>query len=611
MKEYTLNSTTDKEFLSFPRKCYITRRKIESGDTIVICNNCGSIMLKQSWIENDKHCGKCQGATLKDISQQYLKSLDVKVTKVESRRPRAEQNVKANTTFGEYYPRHERAKATASTNTTDRTTNHNQSYARGTDKFPAKRERRNHIGRILLILAIVLIIGGIAFAVDAFASTGDNDRHVNEVTPVANEIANGSIAEEPVLKELTIPNTEENVLAIDNAFVGDELYIDEESPECFYGYISKDCSENEYEFTAPRDGRYQFDLNDMMATATARLIIYDTNEERLLDTYNGSGALGLSANQTYRVFVTHYSGESDFTLDIGIQKPTTDISDSSIIYDQVSFENQRNKYKFTAPVSGRYRFDLTEVNSSVSFRLMIWDDKDNNIVDTYNFGQYVDLNEGETYDIQVRQYSGLGSYCMKIGFQKPSIDITGYTAIKDSVEYEDQENVYYFTAPISGRYRFDITETLATNSYRLMAWDHLENNILDTYNSGAYIDLDKGETYEIQLRHYSGFDNYTLNIGYQKEKTDISGKDLIHDNITFENQENVYKYIPNESKDYSFSLTDYDSNCSFRLIIRDEYKNELVDTYNNEATLTLESGKEYTIKVIQYSGFSNYRLNIE
>lgn len=609
MKEYTLNSITDKEFLSFPRKCYITRKKIESGDTIVICNSCGSIMLKQSWIENDRHCEKCQSTELKDISQQYLKSLDVKATKVESRRSRTEKKAKTDSTFGEYYSRHERQKNAYDTTTA--TTNHNQSYARGTDKFPAKREHRSHIGRIFLILAIILTIGGIAFAVDAFASTEDDDSYVNEVTPVANETANENATEEPALEELTIPNMEENVLAIDNAFVGDELYIDEESSECFYGYISEECNEYEYEFIAPRDGQYQFELNDMMATTTARLIVYDGNEERLLDTYNGSGALGLSANQTYRILVNYYSGDSDFTLEIGIQKPTTDISGSSIIHDQVSFENQKNKYRFTAPVTGRYRFDLTEVNSNVSFRLMICDDKDNNIVDTYNLGQYVVLNEGETYDIQVRQYSGLGSYCMRIGFQKPSTDITGYTSIQDSIEYEDQKNVYYFTAPVSGRYRFDITETSETNSYRLMVWDHLENNILDTYNSGAYIDFNKGETYEIQVIYYSGFDNYTLNIGYQKEKTDISGKDLIYDKITFENQENVYKYIPDESKDYSFSIEDYMTDCSFRLIICDEYKNELADTYNNEKTITLESGKEYTIKVIQYSGFSNYSLNIK
>ena len=50
------------------------------------------------------------------------------------------------------------------------------------------------------------------------------------------------------------------------------------------------------------------------------------------------------------------------------------------------------------------------------------------LVDTYDLGQYAVLDEGKTYSIQVRQYSNLGSYCMKIGFQKPSTDITGYSA---------------------------------------------------------------------------------------------------------------------------------------------------------------------------------------
>ena len=261
-------------------------------------------------------------------------------------------------------------------------------------------------------------------------------------------------------------------------------------------------------------------------------------------------------------------------------------------------------------MSGRYRFDLTEVNSNVTLRLMIWDDKDNSVIDTYDLGQYAVLDEGKTYSIQVRQYSNLGSYCMKIGFQKPSTDITGYTVIRDSIEYEDQKNVYYFKAPLTGRYRFDITETNSNNTYRLMAWDNLENSILDTYDFGNYIDLEEGETYTIQVRHYSGFDSYTLNIGYQKEKTDISRVDIVHDSITFEDQENIYNYIPNESKDYTFYLTDYSADCCYRLIIRDEYKNELADTYNGEATATFESGKQYTIKVIQYSGLGDFSLNI-
>lgn len=605
MKEYTLDYKRDKEFLSFPRKDYISQEPIKSGDTIVVCDKCNTIMKNKYYIENDKKCGKCESEKLKDINQQYLKSLDVKAKKVQERHPR--QKTSSNSSFGEYYSRHEKIKDDFTTSPA--TSNRNPQYARGTDKFPNKREKRNYLGRILLILVIVAIVAGIAFAINAFASTNSNDYTTSAQADDFENIEPETL-EEPVIEELNVSNITPNEITIDDAFVGEEIYIEEENSECFYGYISEDSPESEYIFTAPRDGRYQFDLKDMMATASARLIVYDDNEERLIDTYNASGYTKLYSGKSYRVLVKHYSGESDFLLEIGVPKSTTDISNSSTIYDQVSFENQINKYEFTVPVSGRYRFDLTEVNSNVSLRLMIWDDKDNSVIDTYDLGQYAVLDEGKTYSIQVRQYSNLGSYCMKIGFQKPSTDITGYTVIRDSIEYEDQKNVYYFRAPLTGRYRFYITETNANNTYRLMAWDNLENSILDTYDFGNYIDLEEGETYTIQVRHYSGFDSYTLNIGYQKEKTDISRVDIVHDSITFEDQENIYNYIPNESKDYTFYFTDYSADCCYRLIIRDEYKNELADTYNGEATVTFESGKQYTIKVIQYSGLGDYSLNI-
>lgn len=206
----------------------------------------------------------------------------------------------------------------------------------------------------------------------------------------------------------------------------------------------------------------------------------------------------MSGNTDYRIVISQSSGESEFKLVIGIQKKKVDISHSSTIYDQVSFENQKNKYTFTAPISGVYQFDITESNVNNSFRLMMWDDKDNNISDTYNDGFYEELDGGKLYEIQVRQSIGIGNYCLKIGFQKPAIDVTGYTQVVDSIEYTDQKNIYNFTPDISGRYRFDITETNANNSYRIIVFDHLDNVVGDTYDSGISLNLEKDEIYEIK-----------------------------------------------------------------------------------------------------------------
>ena len=40
-------------------------------------------------------------------------------------------------------------------------------------------------------------------------------------------------------------------------------------------------------------------------------------------------------------------------------------------------------------------------------------------------------------------------------------------------------------------------------------------------------------------------------------------------------------------------------------------RNELADTYDGEGPNVFEAGKEYSIMICQYSGYSDYTLNIE
>lgn len=467
--------------------------------------------------------------------------------------------------------------------------------------------------KALVIAAIIIVLVLYIVFVSATFLRLDNGNTTpeNAATAVpAQESMNEVETTEPTINEITVTQPESKELTIDPAFVGEDIYVDEESAKRFSGYISESKQTNEYTFTTPRSGRYNFAIEDMMATASARMRVYDNKDNRVIDTYDDSAYADLSGNATYRIVITHSDGESSFNLVIGQQKKTIDISNSSAIYDQVSYVNQKNVYTFTPQISGRYRFDITEANANLDFRFMMWNDKEENLVNTYEDGSYQVLEAGQTYEIQIRQYDGIGSYCLKVGFQKQETDITGYTVINDNIEYTDQKNVYFLTAPVSGRYRLDITETNANNTYRLMAWDHLENNILNTYESGAYLDLNKGETYEIQVRHDEGFDKYTLNIGYPKAEQDISDYERVYDAVSFVNQINYYKYIPTRSGSYTFSLSEYDAGCEFRLVILDDYDYELSDTFSGAATVDLTAGTAYTVIIYQDTGVGKYTLSV-
>lgn len=575
MKNCRISYEKDKHFLSCEFTDAINNEAFCEGDVVVVCENCNAIMHEDSWINSGNLCGACEGTVLKDISHKYLKSYNPNIARKDINLNETDDSVNA---LGNYTITNVRKK---------------------------KRICFKHIKIFLIFLITVAVILGISYVV--------TNHQTSEYIPTTIQPEQATFEETTpsVINELSVLQTDKKEITIDNAFVGDDIWVDEESPKCFSGYTSEDNETNEYSFTAPRSGRYNFSVEDIMATAYVKLTVYDEFDSSIIDTYSNSYYAELTGQKTYRIVIGHDSGESSFNLVIGIQKKTIDISNSSTIYDQITFENQKNKYFFTAPISGRYRFDITESNANNSFRLMMWDDKDENIIDTYDNGFYIVLDAGKTYEIQIRQDSGIGEYCLKVGFQKATTDVTGYTGVIDSIEYTDQKNVYEFTAVVSGRYRFYITETNANNSYHLMVWDHLDELIADTYDFGTYLNLTKGEVYQMQIRYDSGYGRYKFNIGYQKEKQDISNIDSVHDGITFENQINIYKYIPEETREYSFELIDYNADCSFELIVLDEYENVLTDTYNESVSVNLETGREYTIKICQDSEYSDYTLNIK
>jgi hypothetical protein len=243
---------------------------------------------------------------------------------------------------------------------------------------------------------------------------------------------------------------------------------------------------------------------------------------------------------------------------------------------------------------------------------MMWDSLGNSVMDNYADGGYVDLVKGETYQLQVRQSSGLGNYCMDIGYQKETEDITGYDVVYDSIEYCDQINVYTFTAPVTGRYRFDLTATnVVTATFHLVMWDSFGNSVMDNYANGGYVDLDEGETYQLQVRQSSGLGNYSMHIGYQKETVDISNVDVVYDSITYDDQKNVYTFTPSETREYTFSLSNYNASCTLRLMAWDKYENNILDHYQGEGSISLEANQTYEIQVCQSSGFSSYCLLIE
>ena len=185
-------------------------------------------------------------------------------------------------------------------------------------------------------------------------------------------------------------------------------------------------------------------------------------------------------------------------------------------------KEQKDVYTFTAPYDGRYRFELANVKSGVETELYVYNDLDEKLaVNPYcSNGEGVtvkNLSAGETYRVIILQRKKLGEYTLKIGQQKETVDIYDITLLTDSIEYTDQRNVYSFTVPRDGRYRFKFAEMMNGFEVEMLMFNDLEETVAkNSYCSNGkgftVKDLIAGDVYQIQVRQSKKTGSYTLTV---------------------------------------------------------------------------------------------------
>ena len=261
----------------------------------------------------------------------------------------------------------------------------------------------------------------------------------------------------------------------------------------------------------------------------------------------------------------------------------------------LSGKGQEDLYTFEAPCNGTYRVDVSGMSGDMEVNLYAYDASGAGFTSASRCsnGQgmtVMGLSAGSTYQIGVKQREEYGSYDMNIGLQKESLDITAYTQLTDSLEYTDQTNVYLFTAPRDGRYRFEFSEMMG-------------------------YEMTEGETYQIQVHQREGYSSYILSVGQQKETVDISSYTVITDSVEFTEQKNVYLCtVPLDGR-YRLELSDMMGGTEVELHVYNERK-ELVDAEKNCSNgqgLTLKgltAGETYWVQVRQKNGCSAYTLSI-
>lgn len=390
--------------------------------------------------------------------------------------------------------------------------------------------------------------------------------------------------------------------------------------------IFENNSYNDYPFSPAVSGTYRFEFSNVPdGTDFTLYILNSAGERKEYASYcdNGSGiTTSLSSKKNYTIRVAQQCETGSYTLNIGQQKETSDISSYTAVSDSIQYTDQKNNYSFSPQSDGLYRFEFSDVPDGTDYKLYVynsgWEELERVIDVDNNGGISINLSSKKTYYISVVQYRSTGSYTLNIGHKKSLVTATGYTAISDSIQYTDQENDYAFIPSVSGTHRFEFSNVPNGTDLRLIiynsGWEE-KARIYDADNGdGITISLTKGKTYYIRAKHYRGNGAYTLNIGYKKAIANLSESAYDSDSIQYTDQENDYCFIPSVNAEYKFSFIHVPDGTDFSLLVFNSGWEEIKRGYDmdneGELSVQLSAGETYYVRVAYYRGTGSYGIKV-
>lgn len=277
-------------------------------------------------------------------------------------------------------------------------------------------------------------------------------------------------------------------------------------------------------------------------------------------------------------------------------------------------EEESNEVCYKPVQSGNYRFDFVINDVNTSYRFLIKNSANEEIVNAYSGDEGVttELEAGQLYTLFVEQYEGDVKYCIKIGVPQEIKNVEN-EEISGDLEYTDQIDEYTYTAERTGVYRFDLEIDNVDESYRVVVFDSKKQEELNKYSSdeGGTVELEENEKYTIQVIQEEGMPTYSINIGVPNVITTIEKNNIVG-SIKFVDQQDEYIYKAPRTGTYRFDYNIDDVNDDYRVIIKDKKNDVIKENYCSDGgcTVELKGKKTYYVYVKHATGSAKYKIKI-
>lgn len=299
-----------------------------------------------------------------------------------------------------------------------------------------------------------------------------------------------------------------------------------------------------------------------------------------------------------------------------------DIEENNRINGSVS-NDQEKTFEFKATRTGIYGFDLESDDVNKRYLFEIRDAKNKVLDSKYSENQYtyynnyvsnVELEANEDYIISISTTEEVIGYDIRINCPKKETVVTG-NKIKGKIEYVGEEDIFYYIPSVSGVYRLDFDVDDVTKKYKVCLLNDKNKELETRYSlvGGLTCKLDKNKKYIIKVEYDTDFPQYIIKINKpQTPMTIRNGK--IKGKIKYENQEDVYFYVPKRSGEYEFVFESSNAQNYYDIEIYDSKNEKIRSTYSrikNVTGIELKKNRKYKIVVKHGDGFEKYMVDIK